>query len=99
MKQYPCPSCKTDAIPLVDKYRAGMWREIRCPHCQARLCAQPWVLMVAWILYVWVAAWFGFWAWLDHSLLPLLYMILPWLLLDFLNVSYMPLSVLRPRVA
>jgi DNA-directed RNA polymerase subunit RPC12/RpoP len=97
MKRYTCPSCKTESIPLTDKYRAGQWRVIHCPHCNARLCAQPWVLMVGWMIYVWAAAWFGFWAWLEHTWLPLLYLIPVWLLLDFLNVTLMPLAVMRPK--
>jgi len=99
MKQYPCPNCKTGAIPLTEKYRAGMWRVIHCPNCRARLCAQPWLLMLASMIYVWVAAWFGFWAWLDRSILPLIYLIPAWLMLDYLNITYMPLSVLRPKGA
>lgn len=97
MRLYPCPNCEKEAIPLADKYRAGMWRVIVCPSCSARLCAQPWLLMLASMIYVWAAAWFGFWAWFEHSLLPLLYLVPVWLLLDFLNIRYMPLSVLRPQ--
>lgn len=97
MRQFTCPSCKKESIPLVDKYRAGMWRVIHCPDCGARLCAQPWLMMLGSMIYLWVAAWFGFWAWLDHSILPLLYLVPAWLLLDYLNINYMPLAPLRPK--
>ena len=97
MKCFICPNCKEHSIPLRDKYKAGMWRVIHCGHCRARLCAQPWVLAIGSMFYVWAMAWFGFWSFLEHSLVPLLYLIPVWLILDFLNIQLMPLSTLRSR--
>jgi len=97
MKPYQCPKCKEECIPAKDKYKAGIWRVIHCPQCGARLCGQPWVMAASYTLYVWALAWFGFWAYMDHSWEPLLYLIPVWLLLDLLNMRFMPLSILRAR--
>lgn len=97
MKYYKCPSCKQDSIPVKDKYFAGIWRVIHCPDCGARLCANPYLMALGWMIYVWAAAWFGFWAYLNNSLTPLIYLIPVWLFLDFLNINLMPLSVMRAK--
>lgn len=68
---------------------------ISCANCGARLCAQPWLMAIGYMIYFWVIAWFATWALLDHSWLPILYLIVVWTLLDMLNIYYMPLSVLR----
>jgi len=97
MKCFTCPNCKENSIPVKDKYKAGMWRVIRCSHCGARLCAQPWVHALGGMIYAWAIAWFVFWSFLEHTLVPLLYLIPVWLVLDFLNIQLMPLSILRSR--
>ena len=97
MKSFKCPKCKEASISPRDKYRAGIWKIIFCPHCGARLCGNPVLMALAYMLYVWAFAWFIFWALLEHTWLPLLYLLPVWLLLDFLNLRLMPLSVMRPR--
>lgn len=97
MKFYDCPSCKQATIPVKDKYFAGIWRIIHCEGCGARLCANPYLMALGWMIYIWAAAWFGFWAYLTHSLAPLIYLVPVWLFLDFLNINLMPLSIMRPK--
>lgn len=97
MKSYDCPNCKQASIPVKDKYFAGIWRIIHCESCGARLCANPYLMVLGWMIYVWAAAWFGFWAYLTGSFTPLIYLLPVWLFLDFLNINLMPLSVMRPK--
>ena len=94
---FQCPHCKCDAIPLKAKYLAGVWQVIHCPACRGRLCANPIILALAYIAYCWAFAWFAFSAAFQGSLLPLLYLIPVWLVLDFLNVNLIPLSRMKPR--
>ena len=97
MKSYRCPSCNRDTISTKDKYFAGIWRVIYCPSCGARLCAQPWLLALGWAIYVWAFMWFGALAFFNHSLAPLVYLVPVWLFLDFLNIRFMPLAVMRAK--
>ncbi len=96
-KKYKCPKCAEYSISLKDKYKLGHWMITHCKNCNARLCGQPIVLVVAYILYIWVFAWFVVWAFLDQDFMPLLYLIPAWLILDFFNVEGLPLSVLRKK--
>lgn len=96
-KGHICPSCKEACIPRTDKYRAGTWRVIHCPRCNARLCANPILMALAYMMYFWAAAWFIGWAAFDHVWWPLVALIPVWLMLDFLNVQLMPLSVMRKK--
>jgi hypothetical protein len=96
MRRFICPRCKRDSISLKDKYLAGIWMTISCRECGARLCGHPWAMALGYIPYVWALAWFAMWALLDGSWLPILYLIPVWLLLDALNILFMPLASLRP---
>jgi len=95
MRMFQCPRCQEFSLPFKDKYRAGMWRDIHCSHCKARLCASPWVLAAFFVLYVWDVGWFSGLYYYTHNPLDFVYMILVWIGLDFLNVWYMPLSIMR----
>lgn len=97
MKHFPCPKCGQAAIPFRAKYLAGMWQVIHCPACQARLCANPIILALAWACYVWALAWFGFAAYLEHSYSYLIYLVPVWLILDLLNIYLVPLSAMKAR--
>jgi hypothetical protein len=97
MKKFTCPNCQQATITTRQKYLAGMWRVIYCDQCNARLCAQPVIMAIAWALYFWVLAWFTFTAYFSHSLQPLIYMVPAWLFLDFLNINLMPLAIMKTR--
>lgn len=95
MSRFRCPRCGESGISFKDKYLAGIWMTVLCTNCGARLCAQPLVMAAGYVLYFWVLAWFVTWALLDWSWLPILYMIPVWLVLDLLNIRFMPLAALR----
>lgn len=97
MRRFRCPRCGQDGISFKDKYYAGLWLTVVCSQCGARLCAQPWFMAVGYMIYFWAIAWFVMWALLEHSWLPILYMLPVWALLDLLNIYFMPLAVLRSR--
>ena len=98
-KKFNCPQCGQTSITTQQKYQAGIWRIIYCSECQARLCGQPIIMALAYALYFWAVAWFGFTAYFEGSLEPLLYLIPTWLGLDFLNINLMPLSVMKSRTS
>ena len=95
MKKFICPKCRREGINLKDKYRASFWQIIYCDLCDARLCAQPWVLALAYFIYTWVVVTFIAMALYQQSFIPILYMLGVWLILDFISVMSMPLSVMR----
>lgn len=95
MPMYQCPRCQTKSIPFKDKYKAGIWGEIYCSNCKAKLCAYPWLLAGIWVLYAWDVAWFSGIFYYTRELMNFVYMILIWLVIDALNVTYMPLAVMR----
>jgi hypothetical protein len=97
MKKFICPKCKREGIDFKNKYRASFWQVIYCDCCDARLCAQPWVLAFAYFIYTWVVVTFIAMALYRQSFIPILYMIGVWLILDFISVISMPLSVMRPK--
>ena len=95
MRMYKCPHCRTLSIPLKDKYRAGVWGVIYCRHCKAKLCAYPILLGALYVLYTWDIMWFFGLYYFTRNLMDFVYMILGWLTLDALNVSFMPLAVMK----
>jgi hypothetical protein len=95
MPMYKCPRCQTMSIPFKDKYRAGMWADIYCSHCKAKLCAYPWLLAGVFVLYAWDVAWFVGVYYYTRNPMNFVYMILVWLIIDALSVSFMPLAVMR----
>lgn len=97
MRKFVCPNCRQKTIPVRDKYLAGLWQVIHCQHCHARLCGQPVIMAIAYGLYFWAVAWWGFTAYFEQSLDPLIYLIPTWLFLDFLNINLMPLAVMRKK--
>jgi len=94
-KKFNCPQCGQTTITTRQKYLAGMWRIIYCDECQARLCAQPILMALAYALYFWILAWFGFSVYFEGNIESLVYLIPAWLFLDFLNINLMPLAVMK----
>lgn len=97
MKFFTCPKCKEESIPFRDKYFASIWMNIYCSNCGARLCAEPIIMALLYFVYVWLAAWFIMWALAEESWVPIAWLIPLWAAVDFLNVWYMPLMVMRPK--
>lgn len=95
MKHFTCPRCKQDTIPLKDKYLAGLWKSIYCGQCGARLCALPLVLALMYFAYTWALFWFIAIAYFNQTPATLLWLLPTWLVLDFINVSYIPLVSMR----
>lgn len=94
---FPCPRCREDCISCKDKYLAGLWRTIGCSRCGAKLCANPWILMVLHMTYVWNVLWFYGLYHFGGDPINFAYMAIGWVVLDVLNVLLVPLSVMRQR--
>ncbi len=96
MKNYQCPRCEQESIPFKDKYRAGLWGNIHCVNCGSRLCANPILMAVLYAAHTWnVLWWFALFYWTGHYY-HLIFMLLVWVVIDFINVHYIPLSVMKP---
>jgi hypothetical protein len=99
MKFFVCPKCEQRSITVRDKYLSGHWINIYCPACGARLFAEPVLLALVYMGYFWAVSWFVTWAMLEDDWSLVLYLIPVWLIIDFLSLAYMPLRVMRPKVA
>jgi hypothetical protein len=99
MTQFRCPKCRAEAIPLKDKYLAAIWMSIHCPACGTRLCAHPLLMTLLYFVYFWIAATCLFLAAAGKSWTPVLVMLVLWLLVDLVNIAWMPLRPMRPRGA
>lgn len=99
MRMYKCPYCKTLSIPFRDKHKTGLWGDIFCANCKAKLCAWPYLLALIWIAYTWDVVWFAGLFYFTGNALDFVYMVLVLLLVDALTVSYMPLAVMRQPAA
>lgn len=95
MKKFACPKCNQEGISLKDKYRAGIWQVIYCSLCGARLCARPWMMAFAYAIYTWSVITFITMAYYQQSLMPFVYMVGVWVILDIHNVIFMPLAIMR----
>ena len=94
---FQCPRCREESISYKDKYRAGLWQTITCPRCHARLCANPWILMLLHMVYVWNVVWFYGLYHFEHNAIYFAFMAVGWLVLDVLNLQLVPLSVMRNK--
>lgn len=92
---FPCPHCEQSAVSIKDKYLLGIWLTRRCRNCAARLSANPIVLAIIDMLYVWNILWFGVLYFFDSDPYNFLYMAIAWLFLDIMNVAFVPLSVVE----
>lgn len=95
MPMYKCPRCQTMSIPLKDKYLAGVWINIHCKHCKAKLCATPLALAALNVFYLWDIGWFSGLYFFTRDIMDFVYMFIVWIIIDALNVSYMPLSSMK----
>ncbi|NOY73351.1 MAG: hypothetical protein GXP14_13455 [Gammaproteobacteria bacterium] len=51
------------------------------------------------ILYVWNVGWFSGVYWFNRDPMNFVYMTVIWIILDMLNVKYVPLSVMRDKAS
>ena len=97
---FKCKRCESPAISLLDKYKAGLWQEVYCPNCQARLADNPYILGAFHFCgYVQIVAWFVLLAYMTKDLTYLAYLAATWLIFDVLNVMFVPLVILKPKPA
>jgi len=54
-------------------------------------------MAVAYAVYFWAFAWFGYLAFYHKDPSQLLYLIPIWFFLDFLNIKLMPLSIMKKK--
>ena len=95
MLMYKCPHCEAPSIPLKSKYWAGQWGTIHCKNCMARLCVYPWLLAGLYFFYVWnVVWWFGMYHF-TNNYYYLAVLILGWIVLDLINLAFLPLALMR----
>ncbi|MBI3773155.1 MAG: hypothetical protein HY272_10720 [Gammaproteobacteria bacterium] len=92
MAKFKCPRCKALVFSWQDKYRMGFWGVKHCSGCNARVAAFPWTLVLLSFLYVWNVVWWAALIHFNHSYHYLIFMALCWVLLDLLNVYFMPLA-------
>lgn len=95
MKKFTCPKCNHEGISLKDKYLASIWQVIYCGSCGARLCARPWAMACTYGVYTWAVISFITMAYYQKSLMPFVYLVGVWLILDIHNVAFMPLAIMR----
>ena len=95
---FKCQRCGAPTISLFSKYKAGIWRDIYCDECHARMAANPIVLgAFHFLAYVQMTAWFIAIAYVTKDLSNLWYVLLFWIIFDILNVMLVPLVVLKPK--
>ena len=108
MANFTCPSCNKDSILLKDKYAMGYWMTRRCSECSAIICSNAILLGVLTFAYLWTILMFGgltFFdrdpgiSWIENILSDawhyILYMVAIWVVLDIVNIKYIPLMVIR----
>src|SRR3990172_5918942 len=95
MRMFQCPCCQQTTISSKEKRKAGYWGIIYCTDCKVRLCVYPWLLAALWMLYVWDVLWFTGLYYFTRNYLDFAYMAAAWFVLDYVNVSFMPLVVMR----
>jgi len=96
MNNIECPRCSENSITLKDKLRAGKWLDVYCPACGGRMCAQPIVMAIMYMLLTWNFLFFGYLAFRESSLVYGGLMIGGWLILEMF-IYTIPLVNLRAR--
>lgn len=97
MAAFKCPHCREETLSLKDKYRLGWWATLNCSKCGGRVAAFPWVLLMMTMLYVWNLLWWVGMMNFKHSYHYLGYLVLCWVLLDLINIYFMPLCRLKKK--
>ncbi|TPW16801.1 MAG: hypothetical protein FD130_911 [Halothiobacillaceae bacterium] len=92
---YICPYCGEKSISFKEKYKLGLWMTSECKRCSAKLSAYPIPLALLHAVYAWNLFW---WPSLYHfksDPIYFLYLVLFWIVLDMLNVLFIPLGVMK----
>lgn len=92
---FKCPHCRAQSVSLKDKYKLGWWMTVSCPNCGGRIAAFPWTLLIMTMLYVWNLMWWVGLINFNHSYHYLIYLAICWVLLDLINIFFMPLARLK----
>lgn len=97
---FKCKRCESPTISLFSKYKAGLWQDVYCPKCHARMADNPIILGAFHFLgYVQVVAWFVLLAYMTEDMTYLVYLAVTWLIFDVLSVLFVPLVMLKPKPA
>lgn len=94
---FKCPHCREETLSLKDKYRLGWWMTATCPNCGGRIAAFPWTLLLLTMVYVWNVLWWVGLINFNESYHYLIYLAISWVLLDLVNLYFMPLARLRKK--
>ena len=95
MANFTCPSCNKDSIPLKDKYAMGYWMTRRCVECNSLIANHAILLGVLTFAYLWNLLFFIGLAQFNQSWHYFGYMLVIWVVLDLINIKYVPLMVVR----
>ena len=97
-RMFKCKRCEQSTISVFDKYKMGLWQEVYCSNCNARLSANPVVLgAFHFLAYVQMIAWFVALTYVYHDAKYLLYILVFWVVFDILGVLLVPIVVLKPK--
>lgn len=95
---FNCKRCDYPSISVFAKYRAGIWQDIYCSNCHARMACNPIILGAFYFFaYVQMTMWFLAMAYFNQDLTYLIYIVVFWVIFDILNVMLVPLVVLKPK--
>ena len=95
---FKCKRCEQPTISVFDKYKMGLWQEVYCSNCNARLAAHPVVLgAFHFLAYVQMVAWFVALFYIYHDVNYLFYIIVFWIVFDILGLLLVPMVVLKPK--
>ena len=95
MHMFPCQRCEAHSIPLIDKFKSGLWVSITCSSCGASLIALPILLALVHFMYVWNVVWLISAYYFEGAWFYYLGILLEWAVLEALNIWYMPLAAQR----
>lgn len=95
MHMFPCPRCEAHSIPLIDKFKSGLWQSITCKNCGAQLIALPILLALVHFMYVWNVVWLISIYYFDMAWFYYLGIMLEWAMIEAMNIWYMPLAAQR----
>lgn len=96
MSTYQCPRCNEMTISVKEKFLTGLWQNIYCSDCGAKLCAYPIPLAILYFFHIWNVIWFFGMYHFTGNKMHFFYMAVVWVILNVINITVMPLAVMRP---
>ncbi len=94
MENAECPQCCEQTITAKQKFKTGKWSTIFCPSCNGRMCAQPIVLALMYVVLTWNFLFFGYLAVSESSIIYAAILVVVWAIIEFF-IFYVPLSRMR----